>query len=291
MSEINNIPDYLSCVNCGEGTLNPKEKGLCCGHCGATYPIEMGIPILLNESKLLESKKEIQSYYNDESAAYNITHGSDLYGTEYNIETYYQRLFHTYIPNDGRVLEFGAGTGRFSSVFKKMCRELCLTDFSINMLLANLENDLPRICADTEALPFLDGVFDLCIGMTTFSYLPTKSVGLKELWRVIKPGGRLLIIDQNADRAILQLANLYYLRHRRRNRQPQIMESTLPFLTDLFEQSGFDVDDKGYFSWIPHALSKRWVDILRPIDTLLAHVGPLNRYAMRLYITGVKSEQ
>lgn len=283
-----NLPEFLRCIKCKSNNLSENETALCCQNCNAEYPIKMGIPILMDKDNLLETKKELQSYYDDESTSYNITHGSELYGTEYNLDTHYQKIFDKYVPKDGNVLEFGSGTGRFSSVFKGMCKNICLTDFSINMLLSNTEKDLPKMCADTEVLPVADETFDFCVGMTTFSYLPNKIAGMKELWRVLKPGGRLLIIDQNSDRVILKFANLYYLRHRERNRQPQNMESNIPFLTGLMEQAKFKIDDKGYFSWIPHALPKYLVTLLRPFDFLLTKTGFLKKYAMRIYITGVK---
>jgi demethylmenaquinone methyltransferase/2-methoxy-6-polyprenyl-1,4-benzoquinol methylase len=48
---------------------------------------------------------------------------------------------------------------------------------------------------DAEALPFGDQSFDLVIaafGVRNFGHIPT---GLAEAWRVLRPGGELLILD------------------------------------------------------------------------------------------------
>lgn len=48
-----------------------------------------------------------------------------------------------------------------------------------------------------ERLPFADGEFDMALSSLMSHHLPPdlKRDGLKEVWRVLKPGGRLVVVD------------------------------------------------------------------------------------------------
>jgi ubiquinone/menaquinone biosynthesis C-methylase UbiE len=54
--------------------------------------------------------------------------------------------------------------------------------------------------ARAEALPFPDESFDVAVSTLTFHHLPsaTKRTALAEVYRVLRPGGRLLLVDFGA---------------------------------------------------------------------------------------------
>lgn len=280
--------DFLICTNCQSNDLEESSTLLRCRQCGMAFPILEGIPVMLKNQDINTSKKQLMEYYAKESNQYNQTHGSDLYGTEYNIKTHYMNIFATSIPKGGRILEFGSGTGRFATIFKDFAHELYMTDLSIEMLVENREKSLPRICADTENLPFPNNFFDCGIGITTFAYLPDKKQGLSEIIRVLKPGAKIVLLDQNWHNFIFMLSKLYYLRHRKLNRQPQVSESTLAFYTQLFQEAGLHIETSGFCSWIPHASPTSIVRILAPFDCVMSRLPIVKNYAMRLYIVGQK---
>jgi SAM-dependent methyltransferase len=49
------------------------------------------------------------------------------------------------------------------------------------------------VAADAHQLPFADGVFEAVVSFNTFEHLYNPSRAARELYRVLKPGGRLLI--------------------------------------------------------------------------------------------------
>jgi len=54
--------------------------------------------------------------------------------------------------------------------------------------------------ADLTALPFPDAHFDTALSVCTFCSVPDPAVGLAELFRVVRPGGRLLMFEHTASR-------------------------------------------------------------------------------------------
>lgn len=57
--------------------------------------------------------------------------------------------------------------------------------------------DIELIKAGAEQLPFEDGSFDVVVSSLVFHHLPTdiKKQALREIYRVLKPNGRLLLAD------------------------------------------------------------------------------------------------
>ena len=64
-----------------------------------------------------------------------------------------------------------------------------------NLQLTNLKN-VSFQTASAEDLPFADGTFDVVISSGAFNLVPDKPKALREVYRVMKPGARLMIADQ-----------------------------------------------------------------------------------------------
>ena len=113
----------------------------------------------------------------------------------------YARDMATRVPLTGgtRVLEVACGTGRVTRhLIAGLTARATLTasDLSAAMLAearVQLGND-PRVTwqeADAMALPFADGSFDSVVCQFGVMFFPDKAKGIRELHRVLAPGGRL----------------------------------------------------------------------------------------------------
>ena len=96
-----------------------------------------------------------------------------------------------------RVLDLAAGTGTSSLPFQQAGASVVACDFSLGMLEVGKERNphLDFAAGDAMKLPFKDGVFDAVTISFGLRNVADTTAGLRELHRVTKPGGRLLICE------------------------------------------------------------------------------------------------
>lgn len=106
----------------------------------------------------------------------------------------------------GRVLEIAAGTGRNIELYKpECCTEVCLTDLSAEMLQVAIQkaeklNAPPTSItkfeqADSRQLPYPDASFDTAVDTFGLCSFEDPVSSLKELSRVVKPDGKILLLE------------------------------------------------------------------------------------------------
>ena len=109
-----------------------------------------------------------------------------------------RRIVSSLIEPDDTVLECACGTGLLSAVIAPKCRQLTATDFSEKMLKKAEKNcrsfrNITYDQADITALPFADGSFDKVVAGNVIHLLDNPVTALRELNRVCKDGGMLII--------------------------------------------------------------------------------------------------
>ncbi|MDF9814936.1 demethylmenaquinone methyltransferase [Streptomyces sp. SPB162] len=96
-----------------------------------------------------------------------------------------------------RVLDLGAGTGTSSLPFVAAGAQVVPCDFSVGMLREGKKRhpSLPLTAGDATRLPFADGVFDAVTISFALRNVHDTDAGLREMLRVTKPGGRVVICE------------------------------------------------------------------------------------------------
>jgi ubiquinone/menaquinone biosynthesis methyltransferase len=110
-----------------------------------------------------------------------------------------RRLLADLAPRDGeRLLDLCAGTMDVADLARRRAPGLRVVaaDFSFQMLSRGVQKTgLPASQADAMGMPFRPGVFDLCTVTFGIRNVNSWEGGLAEIARVLKPGGRLGILE------------------------------------------------------------------------------------------------
>ena len=109
------------------------------------------------------------------------------------------------LPCEGRLLDAGGGTGRVAEALRGMVRKTVVADLSRGMLHHAAKKDLATVCAETEQLPFAVGAFDRIIMVDSLHHVRNQRQTIKELWRVIAHGGKMVIIEPDINKLAVKL--------------------------------------------------------------------------------------
>jgi len=116
--------------------------------------------------------------------------------------------------NPARVLDVASGTGDLALEIQNRCPdcEVIASDFCAEMLAHAASRGIEKtIVADALNLPFPDGGFDVvtvAFGLRNMAEYPA---ALREMRRVLKPGGHLLILDFSLPTGMLRRPYRFYL--------------------------------------------------------------------------------
>jgi len=99
-----------------------------------------------------------------------------------------------------KVIDIACGPGTVTRLLHKQVGRIDALDFSENMLSIlktyveknNIDNVFP-IIGDGQKLPFNSSIYDLAISMFGFIFFPERNKGFSEAFRVLKPGGKLIV--------------------------------------------------------------------------------------------------
>ena len=118
-----------------------------------------------------------------------------------------------------KVLDIAAGTGDLTRAFARKAGpsgQVVHTDINEAMLRAGRDRlldeglMLPSVACDGEQLPFASGHFDLASVAFGLRNMTHKNVALAEMNRVLKPGGKLMVLEFSRVAKPLQKAYDWY---------------------------------------------------------------------------------
>jgi SAM-dependent methyltransferase len=140
----------------------------------------------------------------------------------------------------GRVLEGGCGTGYMSNwLAGRYGWQMFPVDLDFAGLSFGKDSGVPRMVqSDISRLPYEDGAFDAVVSLDVLVHFPQggEAAALEEFWRVLKPGGKL----------ILRVSALDALRSRHSIFAHERQRFTLPRIVAAVGGAGFEVLDASY---------------------------------------------
>jgi len=105
------------------------------------------------------------------------------------------------LPADARIADVGCGTGRF---LRHVCRwfpQAALTGIDVSTTaLAGLPRGVTPLEAGLLHVPLPDGTFDAALAVESLEHALLAKRAVAELCRIVRPGGRVLIVDKHRAR-------------------------------------------------------------------------------------------
>ncbi|WP_152050477.1 class I SAM-dependent methyltransferase [Tautonia marina] len=118
-----------------------------------------------------------------------------------------RRIWERFGDRPIRVLDAGCGTGQFGEKILEALpnAQVFGMDLVAEMLQggarrwASHQDALMPVQGDSEHLPFASGSFDVVTCANSFHHYPDQQRAVTEMHRVLKPGGRLMLVDGYRD--------------------------------------------------------------------------------------------
>lgn len=238
---------------------------------------------------MTEDKDRLRDYYDRNASVYEVKHGVTLAGHQHNFARHYEPFLRHAVPEGSRVLEIGCGTGVYTRWLQDRGCSVVGMDIS-GSILAMARARCPEAtlvqgdCEDPAAsLPegTIGSGFDVILGVNTFSYYPHKAAALQRYRRLLRPRGRVVLLDMNGACPLYRVMS-WFDKNEIRASYPEVRQSNVDTLSQLAGAAGFQVRELTHFAFLPNAIGSSALRLLRPFDAALRHLPFARRYAMRV---------
>lgn len=152
------------------------------------------------------------------------------------------------LPVDGTLLDIGGGTGRVSGFLTHQAGTVIIADLSQKMLLQSQgKGGLLPVCSHAEKLPFPNEHFQRIIMVDALHHVCDQQETARELWRVLKPAGKIIIEEPDINHWGVKLVAL--------GEKIALMRSHFlppPEIKGLFRRftDSIQVHKEGYNAWV-----------------------------------------
>ncbi len=146
---------------------------------------------------------------------------------------------------DDRILDFAAGTCWATELLGRLGVRTVSVDLSIEMMRRGRErlaadsrlvfrDDAEFVVARGQSLPFVADSFEGVLCLNALHHLPSYSAALREIYRVLKPGGRAVFSEPGTSHAVQPLSRF-------RMREEGVIEKSvsLPLIRRMAMEAGF----------------------------------------------------
>jgi len=241
LSILERIPE-IACPEC-KCQLEEAENLRCLG-CGRVYEIDDGIANMLDE--------DVRTFAEEIAV-------QDRVACEYEQNRYqapYAKRYHNWwteqmlarVRTDGRLLDNGCGIGL---LFDKIASgQVVGLDISREMLKYASKYSDKLILGNSQKLPLKDDCFDVVFCRSLLHHLPQPQLAVKEMYRVLKPEGEVVIVDTNRSllsalpRIIANRGEHFWQGHKNLSRAA-IEQLLKPY---------FEIEEVMYFGYIAYPL-------------------------------------
>ena len=205
------VDEILACPSCQYSPLEKSVGNYSCSSCGATYPERNGVPVLLRpDTQIVAEEASRAEFWN---AGWDKRNRSlldlDHEGILMERSNYLAYLTNAGYPSamdlseqnvSGKsFLNIGCGGGYEGLLFAGYGTRYIGVDFSHNavrftkQLIINAGFKADTFQCEAEALPFQDASVDVVYSSGVLHHTPNTQDTLKEVLRVLKPGGKAMI--------------------------------------------------------------------------------------------------
>ncbi|QOR70030.1 demethylmenaquinone methyltransferase [Ruania alkalisoli] len=149
----------------------------------------------MSRASLAKDPREVAGMFDGVAPAYDLTNDVLSMGLD---RLWRRRTREAVAAEPGqRVLDLAAGTGTSSEPYADAGVDVVPCDFSAGMVAVGKRRrpDLDFVVGDATALPFADKVFDAVTISFGLRNVVDTTAALTEMFRVTRPGGRLVICE------------------------------------------------------------------------------------------------
>ncbi len=292
--------DFFRCLSCGGADVLSGESMWICQGCGAQYIVEAGVPFLVrdwtaHQHQLEEAKSVKPDWYLQEQAPEAVSPWRHHLQkrrvfVEKSIASYLKSIGRTQVES---LLDLGCGDGNHLEYLQKYTLRLYGSDYNpVRLARARARHSCATLfLADVLDYPAKDAFFDIVFFNHVIEHIPQDELALKVIYRILKPGGLLILGTPNEGVWWWQLA--YKL-------QPQTLQSTdhvhfytVDSLSARMCKAGFQISEAQHMGWGPPHWG--WDARLRKykwLDDAFEFLGRLfvPHQASSLYVLATKME-
>lgn len=238
---------------------------------------------------------KILEYYDEVAPIYGFKHGADRRGGRYSFHELYSKVLRQYITPGDSVLELGCGNGASTEMLVNLGANVLATDISEEMTKVASQRGLKNVefavldASTPEDFPE-NKTFDVIAAFNTFSYYPNKEEVLRSLHRLLKPSGKLIILDMNP-LCPLYPVMAWYGKNEMNTFWQVIRETTPANLRRLCQATGYKIRLLTTLNFVPHALDGIRFQTLRAVNPILNALPLVKRLAMRVLLVAEKQER